>query len=126
MNLHRCFPIFSEGLQITKPTVNYQSDELCTPNDVTTPLPSSHILPLQPPLVSTTSSSQHFEVWVRVTPAVEYVKVCVLDGRVVGALLIGDTDLEEVMENLILNRLDVSAFGIGLLDPQIDLGDYFD
>ena len=119
----------SEGLQITKPTVNYQPDEVITPYDVTIPASSSQTLPPQPPFPSSiaqSSSSQHFEVWVRVTPAVEYVKVCVLDGRVVGALLIGDTDLEEVMENLILNRLDVSAFGIGLLDPQIDLGDYFD
>ena len=56
----------------------------------------------------------------------EYVKVTVLNGRVVGALLIGDTQLEEVMENLILNRLDVSVFGIGLLDPNVDIGDFFD
>ena len=66
------------------------------------------------------------EVWVRTTPGVEYVKITVLNGKVVGALLIGDTDLEEVMENLILNRLDVSRFGIDLLDPNIDIEDYFD
>ena len=104
--------------------MNYQPDEVITPYDVTIPASSRQILPSS--TAQSFSSSQHFEVWVRVTPAVEYVKVCVLDGRVVGALLIGDTDLEEVMENLILNRLDVSTFGIGLLDPHIDLGDYFD
>lgn len=118
---------------MTKPTMNYQSEasyevsSVHSPSDDHTATPP---LPPPPPLpttsVSTSSSSPHFEVWVRVTPGEEYVKVCVLDGRVVGALLIGDTDLEEVMENLILNRLDVSAFGIGLLDPHIDLGDYFD
>ena len=115
---------------MTKPTMNYQSeasDEDTKFHDTTLSSSSDHTaaLPL-PTSVSISSSSQHFEVWVRVTPGVEYVKVCVLDGRVVGALLIGDTDLEEVMENLILNRLDVSTFGIGLLDPHIDLGDYFD
>ena len=37
--------------------------------------------------------------------------VVLLHGRVVGALLVGDTDLEETMEHLILNRLDVRARG---------------
>ena len=43
-----------------------------------------------------------------------------------GALLIGDTDLEETFENLILNQLDLSAYGEDLLDPNIDIEDYFD
>jgi hypothetical protein len=78
-----------------------------------------------------TSSSQStyqtdVEVLVRVTPGVEYVKIVVYKGKIVGALLIGDTDMEETMEHLILNRLDVSAYGIHLLDPEIDLEDYFD
>lgn len=47
-------------------------------------------------------------------------------GRVYGALLIGDTDLEETLENLILNRIDVSAFGENLINPDIDIEDYFD
>ncbi len=34
------------------------------------------------------------EAIVRTSPGVEYVKVVIEDGRVVGALLIGDTDLE--------------------------------
>ena len=41
-------------------------------------------------------------------------------------MLLGDTDLEETFENLILNRFDVSCFGDRLLDPDIDLEDYFD
>ena len=44
----------------------------------------------------------------------------------VGALLIGDTDLEEVFENLILSALDVSAMGVELLDPSVDLEAFFD
>ncbi len=47
-------------------------------------------------------------------------------GRMQGALLIGETDLEETFENLILNRLDISAFGADILDPDIDVEDYFD
>jgi NAD(P)H-nitrite reductase large subunit len=47
-------------------------------------------------------------------------------GKIVGALLIGNTDLEETFENLILNCLDVSAIGIELLNPDVDIEDYFD
>ena len=48
------------------------------------------------------------------------------DGRMQGALLVGETDLEETFENLILNQMDLSAFGVDLLDPNIDIEDYFD
>ena len=65
-------------------------------------------------------------ILVRVTPGVEYVKVVLARGRVQGAMLIGDTGLEETLENLILGQLDVSAIGIGLLDPEVDIDDYFD
>jgi hypothetical protein len=41
-------------------------------------------------------------------------------------MLIGETGLEETFENLILGQLDVSALGASLLDPDIDLDDYFD
>ena len=66
------------------------------------------------------------EIWTRVTPNKEYVKVVVFQGRVVGALLLGDTDLEETFENLILNKMDVSEIGIALLDPELDLESYWD
>ena len=66
------------------------------------------------------------EIWVRVTPGESYVKVVVFRGKVVGALLLGDTDLEECMENLILNRIDVSSVGCEMLNPELDLEDYFD
>jgi hypothetical protein len=45
---------------------------------------------------NSSSSNGLFEVWVRLTPGVEYVKLVVCKNRVVGALLIGDTELEEV------------------------------
>lgn len=48
------------------------------------------------------------------------------DGRMYGAILIGETDLEETFENLILNQMDLTQFGEDLLDPNIDIEDYFD
>ena len=51
-------------------------------------------------------------------------KVIVQNGRVMGAVLIGETGLEETFENLILNQMDISQFD--LLDPRVDLEDYFD
>ena len=65
-------------------------------------------------------------VLVRVTPGVEYVKVVLARGRVQGAMLIGETGLEETFENLILGQLNVGAIGVGLLDPDVDIDDYFD
>jgi len=68
-----------------------------------------------------------YEVLLRVTKGKEYVKaVMSKDGRMQGALLVGETDLEETFENLILNQMDLSAFGVDLLDPNIDIEDYFD
>ncbi len=56
----------------------------------------------------------------------EYIKVTLYQGKMQGALLIGDTDLEETFENLILNGLDLSHYGKDILDPDIDIEDYFD
>ena len=68
-----------------------------------------------------------YEVLLRVTKGKEYVKtVMSKDGRMQGAVLIGETDLEETFENLILNQMDLSAFGVDLLDPDVDIEDYFD
>lgn len=57
---------------------------------------------------------------------VEFIKIVLQNGRVVGAILIGETDLEETFENLILNQIDVSALGEDLLNPDVDIEDYFD
>jgi NAD(P)H-nitrite reductase large subunit len=54
------------------------------------------------------------------------VKVVVFDNRVVGAMLVGDTDLEETFENLILNQIDVRDMKEKLLSPDLDLEGFFD
>ncbi|XP_018603100.2 pyridine nucleotide-disulfide oxidoreductase domain-containing protein 1 [Scleropages formosus] len=69
---------------------------------------------------------QEHELLVRCSPAQEYVKVVLAGGRMVGAVLIGDTDLEETFENLMLNQMDLTAYKEELLNPNIDIEDYFD
>ncbi|KAM5262957.1 pyridine nucleotide-disulfide oxidoreductase domain-containing protein 1 [Ctenodactylus gundi] len=66
------------------------------------------------------------ELMLRCTKGQEYVKVVIQNGRMMGAVLIGETDLEETFENLILNQMDLSSYGEELLDPNIDIEDYFD
>ncbi|CAI9608123.1 unnamed protein product, partial [Staurois parvus] len=66
------------------------------------------------------------ELMLRCTKGQEYVKVVMQNGRMVGAVLLGETDLEETFENLMLNQMDLSAYGENLLDPNIDIEDYFD
>jgi small subunit ribosomal protein S18b len=67
-----------------------------------------------------------YEVLLRVTKGMEYIKLVMKDGKMQGAVLIGETDLEEMCENLILNQLDLSIYGEDLLNPDIDIEDYFD
>lgn len=67
-----------------------------------------------------------YEALIRTTPGLEYIKYVLKDGRVHGAILIGETGLEETTENLILNGMDVSGYEEGLLDPDVDIEDYFD
>lgn len=62
----------------------------------------------------------------RVTTGVEYVKLVIVNGRVIGAVLIGDTDMEEVMETLIQNEMNISSIEDDILNPDIDLDHYFD
>lgn len=70
--------------------------------------------------------NQDYEILLRMTKNQEYVKLILKDGRMQGAVLIGETDLEEMCENLILNQLDLSVYGEDLLNPDIDIEDYFD
>ena len=67
-----------------------------------------------------------YEILLRVTKGKEYVKVVLKNGKMQGAILIGQTDLEETFENLILNQMDLSVYGEDLLNPDIDIEDYFD
>ena len=69
---------------------------------------------------------RQYDILLRTTPGLEYVKVILKEGKMQGALLIGETDLEETFENLILNQLDLTSYGEDLLDPDIDIEDYFD
>ena len=70
--------------------------------------------------------NQDYEILLRMTKGEEYVKLILKDGKMQGAVLIGETDLEEMCENLILNQLDLSIYGEDLLNPNIDIEDYFD
>ncbi|KAL3281389.1 hypothetical protein HHI36_004599 [Cryptolaemus montrouzieri] len=67
-----------------------------------------------------------YEILLRMTKRQEYVKFVLKNHKLQGALLIGDTDLEEMCENLILNQLDLSPYGDDILNPDIDIEDYFD
>ena len=53
-------------------------------------------------------------------------KAILKDNRMQGAILIGETDLEEVFENLILNQTNLIDVKDALLDPEINIEDYFD
>eukprot|EP00501_MAST-03F_sp_TOSAG23-6_P001796 GSMAST32.ASY1.ANO1.1874.1 assembled CDS len=81
-------------------------------------------------LLASSSKDADIEVIFRITSSKEYIKVVFQYGRVVGAVLIGDTGLEETIENLILDRLDVRSVFRGdcaaLLDPRVDVEDFFD
>ena len=59
-------------------------------------------------------------------PNPRFVRVLLLRGRMAGAALVGETDLEETFENLILDGVDLSSYGPSLLDPDVDVEDYFD
>ncbi|CAM9668108.1 unnamed protein product [Chrysoparadoxa australica] len=79
-----------------------------------------------PEVVSSEAESSNVDVLVRVLPGVEYIKLVLYRGRLQGAMLIGETDLEETFENLILNQTDLTDFKDDLLDPDVDIEDYFD
>ncbi|KAK4880389.1 hypothetical protein RN001_008535 [Aquatica leii] len=67
-----------------------------------------------------------YEIMLRTTKGSEYIKFIMQNHRLQGAILIGETDLEETCENLILNQIDLSPYGTDILDPNIDIEDYFD
>ncbi|XP_026491559.1 pyridine nucleotide-disulfide oxidoreductase domain-containing protein 1 [Vanessa tameamea] len=67
-----------------------------------------------------------YEILLRTTPRHEYIKFVLQNGRLQGAILIGETDLEEMCENLILDQIDLTPFGDDILNPDIDIDDYFD
>ena len=64
----------------------------------------------------------------RVDASSSFVRVLLVGGRLRGAVLIGDEAcaLAETFEQLILDELDVKALGPHILDPDVDIEDYFD
>ncbi|KAF8067218.1 PYROXD1 [Scenedesmus sp. PABB004] len=62
----------------------------------------------------------------RADGAQSFVRVLLLRGRLAGAVLLGETGLEETFENLILDGLDLSGYGPALLDPDAELDHIFD
>jgi len=70
--------------------------------------------------------NDQYEMLVRVIPGQEYVKFVLKEGKLQGAILVGETGLEETCENLVLNQLDLTPFGEDILNPDIDIEDYFD
>lgn len=70
---------------------------------------------------------EKYEVIARVDPGKDYVKLLIKDnGKIIGAVLVGDSGLEETIENLIHDQIDVSAYKDQLLDNTVDIEDYFD
>ncbi|TMW45694.1 hypothetical protein DOY81_009225 [Sarcophaga bullata] len=67
-----------------------------------------------------------YELLIRSTPGTEYIKFVLQNGKLRGAILIGNTELAETCENLILNGIDLTPFGDDILNPDIDIEDYFD
>ena len=53
-------------------------------------------------------------------------RVLLLRNKLLGAVLIGQTGLEEAFENLILDGLDLTGIGAELLDPDMDIDAVFD
>ncbi|XP_067621876.1 pyridine nucleotide-disulfide oxidoreductase domain-containing protein 1 [Eurosta solidaginis] len=68
----------------------------------------------------------NYEILLRTTPQKEYIKFVIQNGRLRGAVLIGNTELAETCENLILNGIDLTPYGDDILNPDIDIDDYFD
>ncbi|XP_023302236.2 pyridine nucleotide-disulfide oxidoreductase domain-containing protein 1 [Lucilia cuprina] len=68
----------------------------------------------------------NYELLIRSTPGHEYIKFVLQNGKLRGAILIGNTELAETCENLILNGIDLTPFGDDILNPDIDIEDYFD
>ena len=64
--------------------------------------------------------------WAMQGPDATFVRVLLLRNRMMGAVLIGNTDYEEVFENLILDGLDLSEYGPDLLSPDTNLDAVFD
>uniref|UniRef100_A0A7S1FLS4 Uncharacterized protein n=2 Tax=Corethron hystrix TaxID=216773 RepID=A0A7S1FLS4_9STRA len=66
------------------------------------------------------------EILARFTEGEEYIKVVVVEGKIIGAMIVGDSNLAETIENLMMSGTDISELGFDLLDPDVDVEDFFD
>lgn len=64
--------------------------------------------------------------YVRINPGDEYIKLVSDNEKIHGALLVGESDLAEAAENIILDQFDVSSYGETILEPEFDLSEYYD
>lgn len=55
-----------------------------------------------------------------------FIRVLMLKGTMIGAVLIGETEMEEAFQNLILDQLDLSDLGPSILDPDTEVDHVFD
>ena len=61
-----------------------------------------------------------------VEPGKKLIKFVHQSNRVKGAVLIGDTTMDETFENLIYNQINLTGIIDHLLDDNVDIEDYFD
>lgn len=72
-------------------------------------------------------SGDNLDVIVRVDPGKEYLKVIIKDDKIYGAVLVGDTGKEDMLENMILDGLHVDeAVRDSLLNDTIEIDDWYD
>lgn len=63
---------------------------------------------------------------IRIIQNKEYIKFFFFDSFLYGAILVGDTELEDCVENLILNHIKVDYMFDYIMHPEFNLADYFD
>lgn len=72
-------------------------------------------------------SGDDLDVIVKVEPGKKYIKVLIKEEKVYGAVLVGETGKEDMLENMILDGLRFDeALKDCLLDDTIDLDDWYD
>ncbi|KAJ8983408.1 hypothetical protein NQ317_005873 [Molorchus minor] len=111
----------NDYMQTNLPNI-YAAGDLCTAN---WPL-AKHWFQMKLWTQARQMGCTDYEILLRMTKGMEYIKFVLQNDRLQGAVLIGETDLEEMAENLILNQIDLSPFGDDILNPDIDIEDYFD
>lgn len=66
------------------------------------------------------------KVGIRIIKDKEYIKFFFYDKYLYGAILVGETELEDCVENLILNEMDISYMYDYIMNPEFNLADYYD